>query len=266
MINGYQDFWVVGAAVQFQRDPIEDVEQPIFDWGVITTVTPTFTPTTISLKDSRSGVRVTVAEDVTDFDETYEFACANFAPDNLALTFAGVGVETFTQAATPVTDVAHTAYLGRLLAIHDANGDRVFGITSIESITQAATPVVLGTDYEVVDLEQGLIRILPGSSVVADGDTVNIDYTPRAVTGKRLIHPQTAKAIKGTMWLVLSRGNNSEQTVRECKVSLTANSPEFHDDNYSSLKLKASVINDPTNTTAPAGRLLNWKGSIPDLS
>ncbi len=87
--------------------------------------------------------------------------------DAEALAMATFGeADSVTGAA--VTDESHTAYLGGYLRA--AAG---VSLTAV-SITQGGTPLVEGTDFEI---KGGGVRILPGATNVADGDTVLMSYT-----------------------------------------------------------------------------------------
>ena len=50
------------------------------------------------------------------------------------------------------------------------------------SLTQGVTPLVAGTDYEVVDATRGLIRIIPGGANLTPATQIDIDYTYASVS------------------------------------------------------------------------------------
>lgn len=264
----FQDFWLTGSRFYFLRDTDGVNTYPMIDFGRIEPMNPNIQVEKLQLEDSDGGKKVVVDEQLTKYTEEYDIKCSNLNMDNLTIFFAGKKLETYTRVATPVVGTfLQKAYKGRLLPVRDNTGEFVFGVTSIQAVTKSpTTPLVLGTDYEVVSLERGLIRIISGGLIV-DGDEVKMSYTPRAFTAEeRLIYPQTASAIKGMGLIVWGRGSNAQQTVREARVSLTPSASNIGIDNYSDITFKATVLSDVTKTNDPAGRLLYWLGTLPAKS
>lgn len=272
---GSQQYWVTGSRFYFQRDAIGGTIQPIIDFGTIDVASPSFDPTKIELKDGDGGIQRLVDERIIEQSETYEITTFNLNPDNLALMYSGA-VSELSQAVTTKTDVKHFAENGRLLKILDGDYDAstsprlTLGITTIDSINTAAlgagTPLVLGTDYELVSLERGLIRILPGSVVVATTLDVFITFTPRLIAGKRLVIPNTTSGVlQGQGMLVYGRENNVEQTARIARFSVTPQSPNLSITEYSSLVFGLSVLEE-IGEAEPSGRMEYWLGDLPDIS
>lgn len=269
-ISAHQDFWLTGSRLIFIRDAVNGVEQPPIDLGVITPVSPAIAPEEATLEDSDGGLKRVVARAITKYDESYEIVCSNLNIDNLALMFSSDPAEAFTQASTPLTNVVHYAHPGKLVKLKNASGVLMYGITSIQAVTgPGGSPAyVENTDWEIVSLERGLIRMLDSGETDAfdTAGNIEIDFTPRAITGNRLINPQTAGGtVEGTGILIWGRGNNAQQTVREARVSLTPTSAAFSDTNFSNFTLKMSVLNDLTEAI-PAGRLVYFLGDMPDPS
>jgi len=122
------------------------------------------------------------------------------------------------------------------------------------------------TDWEVVSLDRGIIRIIDGGAVSAEDNLVVISQTA-ALSGLRKINPHDISGeIVGTAMLVMSRNRNSEQTVREMRVSVTPSSLNLTADDFSNMALTVKVLADPDNETEPAGRLLQFKGTLPSKS
>lgn len=263
---GAQDFWLTGSRLYFQRDPLPDntgalIEQPIVDFGRIDAVSPTMTPTVVNLLDSDGGMKRLVDQAMAQIDEKYSIKGSNLNMDNLALLFMGVPPTSFTQAATPIT-VSQKAFPGRLLKLKDANGVPVYGVTSI---TTVGASLVQGTDWEVVSLERGIIRMIATGSF-ATAASISITYVPRVISGlRRLLNPQTAAIVRGTGLLIWGRGLNTQQTVREARFSLSPSASTFSDSAFSDMSVDLNVLSDPTQAI-PAGRLLYWLGTEPSLS
>lgn len=140
-----------------------------------------------------------------------------FNAENLALILLGDMVNSAAQAATPVvaeqlTDDAvlggyyRTAKLGPITAV---------------SLDQGAYPLVLGVDYEITNAGLGLIRILPGSTVVSAGDTVTIDYTPTAyASGVRQVRGGTKNNIEGELLFIGDPTVGPQQMLQVWKVEV----------------------------------------------
>jgi len=269
-VSGFQEFWVVGSRFYFVND--DDTNSALLDLGVIQVASPSMEVEKIELEDSDGGIRRTVDEAVTKVSETYDLVCHNFNLDNLALLFLADSNSpaSFTQTTDEIQNVAHTAVVGpgKFVKLKDASGNWLYSIDSIVVKTQnpatttTPSPAVENTDWEWISEDRGIISILSGGSI-SDGDTIYIDITPNAITGNRLVYPQTGSIIKGKAMLVWGRDNNAEQTVREANVTISPNAANFQVEDYSDFTLQAKVTSDVTQTTAPAGKLLQYKGTLP---
>lgn len=127
---GFQDFWVSGARFYFKRDDVDSVKQPLIDFGVIQSASPSSSFESIKLFDADGGIKRKVDEVVTSVDEAYDITCNNFNMDNLALAFLSTAPEAFTQSATTYT-VDHYAHAGRLLKITDSAGTALFSLSAV---------------------------------------------------------------------------------------------------------------------------------------
>lgn len=161
---------------------------------------------------------------------------------------SGAGPVAIIVNEEPAAD--ETAITGSLIYKKDADSGTVY--------TQ-------DTDWEVVSVARGLLRVKTGGTIAADGNKVVV-FSTAALSGKRLLNPQSASGeIKGTVMLVWGRGNNAEQDVRECQVSVTPNGMNLTAEDYSNMTLTIKVISDPT-AAVPAGRLLQFVGTLPSVS
>lgn len=123
-----------------------------------------------------------------------------------------------------------------------------------------------GLDWTLVNLDRGLVKLISGGpSGFAAAANVKIAFTTKTLSGIRQMLPQTASQIKGTGILIYGRGGRTEETVREARISITPDSASITDDDYSSMVLRVSVLNDPT-AVIPAGRFLQYKGAVPSTS
>lgn len=266
-VVGMQDYWVAGARFYFVRD--DDTNGALIDLGTVQSAAPTIEASKLELKDGDGGVRRTVDEVVTEINESYEVTCNNFNPTNLALAFMSNEPAEFTQAATPLTDVSHTAVigLGKYVKLKDASGNFLYNITSIVVKNSGGTVTYTeGKAYDWISKDRGIIEILEAGDI-SDGDTILITITPAAISGKRLIKPQTSGgAIKGTGLLIFGRNNNAQQTVREAAMSITPSNTNIQSEDFSDFAITAKVLGDITDTVTPAGRMLQFKGDLPSMS
>lgn len=163
---------------------------------------------------------------------------------------AGVGPTVLTVEEEPAADEA--AISGLLIYKADA-GD-------------AGTIYQEGVDWETVSIDRGIIRIIDGGAIAAEDDIVVI-YQTTAITGNRLINPHDLLSeVKGKMALILGRENNAAQTVREARVSITPNGMDLNDSDFSNMTLTVKIISTQDDPATPAGRLLQFKGTLPSTS
>lgn len=136
------------------------------------------------------------------------------------------------------------------------------GTTTV--VSSGGTVYTPGTDYDILSDERGLVRILSGGAISTGN--VKIAGATLAMSGKRVIKPQALQGVRqGTGYLVFGRGNNADQSVRECTISITPNSANITADDFSSMTLTVKVLNEITSDD-PAGRMLEFLGDVPDAS
>lgn len=155
-------------------------------------------------------------------------------------------------------------------------------ITVVEAIAADETTITAGITYEdggevyeqgaaadwiPYDTEKGLAKIVSaaeGGSITTS--TINIVFAIAALSGDRLINPQSGKGeVKGDGQIFWSRGNNLDQTVREARISITPSSANVQIDDYSDMVLTVKVLSD-LQATDVAGRMLSFDGTIPTTS
>lgn len=269
---GHQQFWLTGSRFIFQRDPIAGAIQPVIDFGTILTANPSTEITKIELPDGDGGTLQTVAEQVTKRDENYEITCFNMAPEMLALAFLSNPPAALTQSATPKSAVTHYAHPGRLVQILDGNHTLsasrfAVGVASVQSVKgpSASPTYVEGTDWEIYSAERALIRMKSGGAFTSAG-VIEVSYTPRAISGNRLLLPGTVpEAITGYGALFYSMNNFARQVRRFARFSITPGTPNFQIEDYSRFTLNARVLADLT-AAEPAGRLEYFLGDLPNAS
>lgn len=269
-IKNHEEFWMAGARVYFKRNDDGATTFPLLDLGVVRPggITPSFEVTKAEMKDSSSGIVRTVEETVTEVAESYQITLGNLNPDNLSLAFLAEAPEAVNVSATPKTNVTQLAgdcHAGHLFQIRDSDGEPARGLASVDGVSVGSDDMVEDTDFEVVDLDKGLIRIIAAGDIET-GDVLIVDYTQVARTGKRMVKPQTASTVQGMMFLYFGRENNARVTVREAEVSLSPAGFNMPEGDYSEITLEAKVLSDITETEQPAGILESIKGSLPSVS
>jgi len=141
----------------------------------------------------------------------------------------------------------------------------ITGSITYKNATDTGTVYKQDVDWDVYSLDRGVVRLIEGGAIVADGNLTYV-FSKAAITGDRLLQPQTlGGTIKGTAWIYWGRGNNANQTVREAQVSITPSASNFSIDDFSNMVLTVTIIGDVT-ALVPAGRLIAIKGALPTSS
>jgi hypothetical protein len=167
-----------------------------------------------------------------------------FDPENVALALLG-DTSFITQAATPVTGETLTTSvnLGRIYQ----TAKRLIGTITVH---QAATVLVLGTDYDVEDATLGLIRILPTSSTVTAGSTITIDYTPTAIVapGLKRVTAGMETAIDGKLIFVGDPAQGHAWDYEFWHVRFSPNGAiSLITSDFSNIPLQGEVLDDSVN-------------------
>lgn len=98
--------------------------------------------------------------------------------DNLALVFLGDSSAVSLVGAS-VTDEVVTGYQGLIFKTAKRKISAVVLTNSAGAVTY-----VLNTDYQIVDAEQGLIKII--GSTITDGQSLKVDYTFGSMTSNKV--------------------------------------------------------------------------------
>lgn len=267
---GFQDVWVVGSRVYFRRDPIAGVVQPVKDLGTIAAITANIEVEEAECEETDGGVRRVVAKQVTKADETYDLEMKNLAPEGLANLFLAGPPEEFTQSGAPVVDAdqlaTNPARKGFLLQVQDGLGEHFLDLVSVDAVkdSSGAPTFVEDTDYEIVSLQRGLIRILAAGAIV-ESDLLKLSFTPNAISGLRKIIPLGQTLIQGDIEIYLARENNVRQTRRQGRASLLPTGTALAIDAFSSYTLQATMLSDLT-LVEPGGSMEAFLGDLPATS
>ena len=236
---------------------------PIFKLGAIggiasaavaTGVLSTATITTISVANKQ----ITVTEDVSgDLSASDQIIVQGTGLSNIlnsttytVVSTSGTGPTVITVQESPAEDEA--TITGSLVYAASADTGTIYD---------------KDTDWEdvsTVGLQRGLVRILSGGTITVDTDFY-VHYTPAAITGNRLINPQSAGTIEGDFLLFYARDNHTNESVRKGRCSVAPNSTALNDEDFSNMVLTFTVLSDLTQAN-PAGEFIYHKGDLPTIS
>lgn len=135
---------------------------------------------TLEKKSAMSGARGLLKRVVTGTTSEIALTLDEFEPENVALSLLGTA-SAFSQTSGTATD---TAITGTVKKGHWLDtGKLKIVVTALKK--SPSTALVLGTDYEV-DSDSGMVRILPGSTAVADGDSLLWTGTYPSITSTQV--------------------------------------------------------------------------------
>jgi len=144
------------------------------------------------------------------------------------------------NASATITDEVVTAVHNKIVKLSRMN------VTAISAVTNTAgtTTYVAGTDYEVVDLKQGLIRIL-STGTITNGQQLHVDYTAGA---SETINP-FAGTINKEVWLLFAGLNRAEDNapvrvnIFKCNLD-PANEWAFLNDQFAEFRIGGQILYD----------------------
>jgi hypothetical protein len=187
-VSGFQDFWVVGSRLYYQRDAVASVEQPLVDLGVIETANPTLAIEKLELKDSESGVRKLVDEQVIEIGESYEITCNNLNLNNLSLLFLSTAPQSFVQTEDKniVSQYAHPGALVKLRD-NDALATPLFSLSAIAGVytgtVLSATITAMSASAKTITVTEDLsVAVAPGDSIIVESDDLDNIANSRSYT------------------------------------------------------------------------------------
>jgi hypothetical protein len=210
----------------------------------------------------------------TDFDTTGII----LAGDHIIVHYDGLAngnnARTYTVASTTTTTIVTVEQ-------PQANEAAVTVDLTYKSNTSGTTGDVLkqakvGTteigDWAISSEARGLITFSEDglkftTALYPTGATLNVyAHLGAILSRKRVFQPQDAKGLQeGTLVLIWSRNDNTDQTVREMEVSLAPSATAISDEAFSDFTLQAKVLSDLT-ADQPAGRVLQFLGTTPTQS
>lgn len=181
--------------------------------------------------------------------------------ENIALSVLGT-TAAYTQAGGPITTetLASTASVSSTIpsvaslqanTILQTAQRNISAVTLNAMVASTATPLTLGTDYEIEDAIEGTIRILKIDNFPVSMDSLKINYTAAAMTAtaaKKLITAGLTPQIIGKVMYVGDPVAGVARTIRAWKVHIEPSSAlSLISDDPTTLSLSGEVLDDSIN-------------------
>lgn len=248
-------FIIAGSRFYFKRDSVGSTHYPLHDLGVVSEVTPNVDPTTAELRDPFQDNAI-VDQKSIQVDRSFEFTLRDFNADLLAYILFGVAADLSVTGAdvNTVSQAAADVHHGHLLQIKDANGVPVTRLTSVDEIVLADdTATTEGDDWEVVDLDTGLIRIIDGGDIVT-GNAIKVSYTTTTFAGKRIAVDQNPLVQGSGVFVVRGRANAWRSKYDQVRMNLIPTSLALPSAEHASYGLRATILSTAANVGFEQGR------------
>lgn len=111
-------------------------------------------------------------------------------------------------------------------------------------VKQSTTTFLVGTDYDVVDAQTGMIYIRPGGGI-ADGTDVHVSYDYAAITGDEAVSIADNNAVEGRCLFVPDPATGPEMEIVFWNVSLAPDGDiGLISDDYLKWGMSGSVLSD----------------------
>lgn len=125
------------------------------------------------------------------------FTIDNASIENIGLMFGSDAVPESSTGATGETQTITDVKLGYYYQIGEST-TTPDGVGAVDNVTVevGATPAVEGTDY-TVDLDTGMIYILPDATAINDGDDIDVTYD--IVAGDTVLVIEEGEQVEGSL-------------------------------------------------------------------
>lgn len=183
-----------------------------------------------------------IASALVDQSHIVSIDMMEYQPENLALALLGDGTQLWAQGVGTATAevLSASSKQGRIYQTAKRN-------ITLTDVKVGATTCVLGTDYEVIDLTMGLIRILPGSTNIPDASNVTTDYTYAAYTKQKMIAGTTG-LIEGKLVFIGDPTNGPITDLEVWRLRVFPNGlVALITDDFGSIPLQGEVLDDGAN-------------------
>lgn len=188
-----------------------------------------------------------LAQNITQQTHEFDLQLREFQSENVALALLGDSV-IFTQAQTTIAanapeQLSAKATPGRVYQTANRN-------ISAVTATSGSTPLVSSTDYEILDSQMGLIRVLPGTTVLDGTKPMSVAYTASSVTTTQ-VQAGTSSKIEGKLVYISDAANGPNFDAEIWRVRVQPSSAlALITDDYGSIPLKCEAMDDSANHPA----------------
>lgn len=238
-----QNIYVGAGEVWFNRFDAAGAQTQWRHLGDVSKLELTVNADVIEKKSSMTGARGLMARVVTGVTGELAATLSEFDPENLALALLGT-TAAFSQSSGTATDSAITGTVKKGYALD--TGKRKITVTSVKKAP--ATALVLGTDYSV-DSDSGLITILPGSSTVADGDSLLWSGSYPAITSTQVNALANAVILGSLRFRSAADAYGPRYLIDVWKVAITPDGAlALLSDNFGEIGLKGAMLEDTSKT------------------
>jgi glycosyltransferase involved in cell wall biosynthesis len=163
--------------------------------------------------------------------------------DNPALEFLGDSSAVSVTGAT-VTDEVVTGYKDRIFKTAKRKISSV-----VLTDTAGTTTYVADTDYEIVDADLGLIKVLTAGAIT-DAQSLKIDYAYGSMTSNKVAGGTNSNVIVKILFDGVNQADQSKAVVNVFEAVLSPTSGvDFLSDEFTSIEL-AGIANVPSGGTA----------------
>ncbi len=173
---------------------------------------------------SDQGLKVKDDNVILSLDRKGTFKTDEISNDNMSLFLIGAKTTTAQASASGVVTNILLAKLDRYYQLGatptNPSGARKVTITTIA--TSGAVALVLGTDYSI-DLELGLVYIIPTSIVVVDGVTNVVVTFAEAATSRDQVLTSSVAAVNGALSFIAYNPKGSQRDFFMPYVQITPN-------------------------------------------
>lgn len=234
-----QNIYVGAGEVWFNRFDANGAATQWRHLGDVSKLELTVNADVIEKKSSMTGARGLLARVVTGVTGELSMTLSEFDPENLALALLGT-TAAFSQSSGSATDAAviGTVKKGSYLD----TGKRKIVVTGVKKAP--STALVEGTDY-TYDSDSGLIRILPGSSTVSDGDTLLWSGTYPAIISTQVQALANAVILGSLRFRSASDAYGPRYLIDVWKVAITPDGAlALLSDSFGEIGLKGAMLED----------------------
>lgn len=151
-------------------------------------------------------------------------------------------------------------------AVHQLESDEtsITGVLIGSVVNGAVFKYKTDWDLDTHSLRRGYVRILSASTLTTPGNVTGV-FVTNAISGKRLMKPQTVSEVQGQLIIYLSGDNFATEFVREARATITPGGSNLRVEDWSEATLSVKLITDLL-ATVPSGRLLQTIGAIPTIA